>query len=88
MAESQLEAENEANNQVNMKEIEDKKITEKIITMALSIKEVISYLKIYFLLNEKLITLFLDFRLHLTDIGMFLNLLYLIKFFNLILIKI
>ncbi|CAB4434281.1 unnamed protein product [Rhizophagus irregularis] len=40
MAESQLEAENEANNQVNMKEIEDKKITEKIITMGLSIKEI------------------------------------------------
>lgn len=51
MAESQLEAENEANNQVNMKEIEDKKITEKIITMGLSIKEVISYLKIYFLIS-------------------------------------
>lgn len=40
MAESQREAEDEANNQVNMKEIEDRKITEEIITMGLSIKEV------------------------------------------------
>jgi hypothetical protein len=52
MAESQREAEDEANNQINMKEIEYKKITEKTITMGLSIKEVISYLKNYFLINE------------------------------------
>ncbi|GBB84272.1 hypothetical protein RclHR1_01090011 [Rhizophagus clarus] len=40
MVESQREAEDEASNQINMKEIENKKITEKIITMDLAIKEI------------------------------------------------
>ena len=40
MAELQLEAENEANNHVNLNEIEREKITEMVNTMRLSIKEV------------------------------------------------
>jgi len=52
MAELQREAENEANNQVNMKEVERENITEIVTTMGLSIKEVTFYQKICLISNE------------------------------------
>jgi hypothetical protein len=52
MAELQRKAEIEANNQVNMKEIEREKITEMVTTMGLSVKEVNILLDSLFSMNE------------------------------------